>query len=200
MDKRDIQRPLIGRREAGLMMLSGLALAGCGGTPDLAPIPPETVMGEPIRMAAASMDVETAFEPVPGDSNIGYILDKSPAQQLTEWAYSKLVPAGDSGSLEITITRAALTEERLPPPEGGFSIFKDEQNRLVRVEFEAVFRLRNSRGGRRNTARLTVTASYERTISESASVNEADQIRNYVVAEGLARFDQELRGKLKPGG
>ena len=187
-----LHRPL-GRRRAGILVLSGFVLAGCGsaGAEGLG----LTRTGAPVRLGVAAVDVINAYTPAAGGQHIGHLLPRSPAERLEEWAESRLIPGDNRGNLLVTITRASLTEEALDSSGGFSSFFTNEQSRLVRVEFEGVFQFSHPEGGRSMT--ITVRTAHEHSIAESASTSEADEIRTGVVTEGLARLDQEFRRQLR---
>ena len=195
METTDDAYPVIGRRQAGFLMLSGLALAGFGVAGARAQHLGSTPTGGPIWLDISTVDVVAAYTPGSAATHIENRLPKSPAEQFEEWAGARLVPEGAQGTLQVTIVRASLTEEELETAKGFKAFFRDEQSRLVRVEFEGVFQFSDPGAGRSMT--LTVRSGYEHSIAESASISEADEIRMGVVTEGLALFDQEFRKELR---
>lgn len=191
--------PAIGRRRAGVLMLSGLVLAGHGATGTAAASGEKeigsTAMGGPMRLGVTGMDVVTIYTPGSSESHIEHRLPRTPAEQFEEWARTRLAPEDDRGSLQVTVVKASLTEEELPAGKGFSAFFRDEQSRLVHVEFEGVFHFSHpERGG---SMTITVMSEYEHSIAESASTSEADKVRMGVVTEGLALFDQEFRRQLR---
>ena len=173
--------PAIGRRRAGVLMLSGLVLAGHGATGTAAASGEKeigsTAMGGPMRLGVTGMDVVTIYTPGSSESHIEHRLPRTPAEQFEEWARTRLAPEDDRGSLQVTVVKASLTEEELPAGKGFSAFFRDEQSRLVHVEFEGVFHFSHPERG--------------------ASTSEADKVRMGVVTEGLALFDQEFRRQLR---
>ena len=189
MDKGSIAQPPVDRRSAGLLMLSCLALAGCA-VPGAAP-PGSFSVGTPMRLGVASLDIINAYEAPSSSPHIDHLLTPTPSENFTKWAETRLVPLEDRGNCLMTITRAAVTEERLPSGGRVRDLVRDEQDRLVKIELEATFSFTHPAGNRYAT--LSVEASYEHSIPESATPADADRVRMAVMEEGLARFDQEFR-------
>lgn len=184
--------PVISRREAGLMLLSGIALAGCQKVD--VERPALTQPGPGIDLGVASIDIINDYTSPGVRPYIDHIYLPAPVQQLSEWARMKLYPVEDRGNLLITITRAAMTEENLESSESLAALFTNEQSRLIRVEMQAIFSFSHPRNNR--SATLTVVSNYETSIADNTTPAEADDIRYRTVQEGIGRFDQEFRNQL----
>ena len=195
MDTTDDTNPVIDRRQAGLLMLSGLALAGFGVSGARAQQLGSTMIGGPIWLDVATVDVVNAYKPGSAGTHIENRLPRSPAKQFEDWVQTRLVPEGAHGNLQVTIVRAALTEVGLEPGGWFTDLLHDEQSRLVRVEFEGVFQFSDLKGARSMT--ITVKSDNEYSIAESASPSKADKIRMGVVTGGLVLLDRELRKQLQ---
>ena len=181
------------RREAGLMILSGLALAGCGANGVGASV--RTFVGHPMTVGVASIDVINAYTSPSAPPHIDHLLERSPADRMRRWAETRLIAGGERGNLMVTIGKASLTEEALDTSSGVKALLTDEQSRLVRVELEAAFAFSHPEG--RRSVTMNVGAVYERSIAESATVAEADRVRDIVVEEGLGSFDREFRQRIE---
>lgn len=180
------------RTATRLLLLTPLVLAGC----KAATLPAKTMtpVGGPIRLGVSAIDILNEYAAPGVRPHIDHILNPSPASRLMAWAGETLAPADDRGNLLMTITRAALTEERLDGDESLKGLFTNEQTRLIRIEIEAYFSFSHPQSSR--SATLTVKAAYETTIAESTTPKEADQVRLAVIDEGVGRFDAEFRRQL----
>lgn len=188
-----IRQPVISRRHANLLLLSGLLLPGCQTT--AAPPPPkQTLPGGPVMLGVAAVDIINDYAAPTAKPHIDHLITPSPADQLAEWAGTTLTPRDDRGNLLMTINRAALIEQKLETTDGFSGLFKNEQSRLVRVELQGIFSFSHPVNSR--SATLTVVANYESSIPDNSTPVEADALRLRVIAEGIGRFDMEFRKQL----
>ena len=174
------------------MILSGLALAGCGASGVGASV--RASVGRPMTVGVASIDIINEATSPSTPPHIGHLLEQTPGDRMTRWAETRLIPGDERGNLLVTVRKASLTEESLATSKGVKALLKDEQSRLVRVEFEVAFSFSHPEG--RRSATMTVGSQYERSIAESATAAEADRVRNSVLEEGLGSFDQEFRRQI----
>mgnify|MGYP005742925465 FL=1 len=175
-----------------VMLSAGFLLTACKTTEIAQPEP--TAIGGQVVLGVASIDIINDYVAPSAKPYVDHLYAPSPAQQLSNWAGSILTPVDNRGNLLMTINRAALIEEKIAGGEGISSLFKNEQARLVRVELEGIFSFGHPDGNR--SATLTVVARFESSIPQDSTPAEADTIRMNIIAEGIARFDQEFRKQL----
>ena len=58
-------------------------------------------------------------------------------RSMIKWAQQVVVPKGASGELILNISEASIKQEDLPPSEGFFNSFKDNQDTQIRVTLNA---------------------------------------------------------------
>ena len=170
-------------------LLSGVLLFSAGISAARADLPPLPVL-------VANVDVINDYKSPRTPPYTDYRQKRPPVDYLIDWGETALKPQAPQGNLLLAITRAALTEEEIPPSGGIVDLFTDEQDRLLRVEFEASFSFTHPQN--RRSAVVTIKTYYETSIAESTSPAEADRIRIQVIKTGIERFDTEFRAQFAP--
>lgn len=174
-------------------MLSVVMLTACQTTP--APAPEVIRPGSPLALGVAAVDIITDYTSPGTAPYIDQDYRPSPAVQLTQWAEQTLTPDLDDGNLLLAITKASLKEVEIAGDDGLKALFTDEQRLLVTVEYEGILSFTHPLNNR--SATLTVVATAQSSIPDSATPDEAQQLRQQVVRNGIGRFDQELRRQLR---
>ena len=189
------RRAMIKQAGAGLTLPLTLPFLVSACQTHEAPRPKITKPGGMVNLGVAAVDVINDYK-TPSDAiYIDQIFTPSPAQQMTDWANTKLLPLDDRGNLLVTITAAEMTERDIQSDDGLKALFTNEQRLLVAVKLEGIFSFSHPENNR--SATLTVQSEAQSSIADNTSPVDADAIRLRVIHEAMGLFDQEFRRQLR---
>lgn len=174
-----------------------LAVAGCGTTSGELKAPPKFTKADyiPIHLNARRLEIVENWQMPMQTPYIGHLQNPYPSNVVAEWAATVLVPAGGSGEIIFDISRAAVTEIRLPMKTGLKSTFTDEQSLKIKAELEARLMWLQPVGGSQALANLS--ASYSVTIAESATANDYNSAVQEALLNALGELDRKARSELQ---
>ena len=109
-DRRTRTGRRIRRAMGALLACAALALAGCAPPPP--PAYPQIDFGgrAPIRIAAAALEVVDLYRPPLAAPHVEHVSPAIPSLVFKRWAERRLVPAGGSAALRVTIEDARIVE------------------------------------------------------------------------------------------
>ena len=176
-----------------VMALVVMALTACA--PSQSP-PQITPTGAPINLGIASLDIINDYVSPKQKPHIDHIISPSPATQLSQWAQETLNPDDQKGNLLLSILDASMTQQDIQQQEENLNtLFTDQQRTLVRVQLKGILFFNHPDG--RKSATLTIEASSEKSIADSTTPAQTDNIRTATIRDAIGVFDRELRTQLQ---
>lgn len=186
-------------RRLGAVLLLGLT-AACAEPP--APSAPSSVSFEArpaIRLDIASVTVDNRFNSSGRDPYVEHLHRISPSSVAQAWARARLVASGNGGTATLTIIDGSVIAEELEKKGGLTGIFGDQLDTRLKARLKA--RLAVERPGPRQgdfgSWSADVDASAQRTILESASLNERDAAYAALMQSLAAQFDAALTAEIE---
>lgn len=179
-----------------IMVAMGLVTA-CGTSTNGAKAPPKFDSGgyAAIAMNARRLEIVENWQMPMEAPYIGHFQTPYPSNIVAEWAASVLQPAGGSGELILDISKASVTNEKLPRETNLQGILSDQQDTKIRVELVARLMWLQPVGGAR--AMVNLSASQSKTIPESSTPNEFDRAVKETLLLALAALDRQARDELQ---
>lgn len=176
---------------AGLSLGSGAILVSCAGPPPAPSFPDLRFTGEPpLLLRAAQIEIRTFYQPTDGDS----AYPVSPLHALQNWARDRLHANGEGGPARFTIANASATVKSLSVQGGLSGTFTDQVSQQYDVAVDAALEILDTTGATLRTMRVTATRS--RSVLQSASANDREQVRYDMVRELMADFDSQAQSRI----
>lgn len=175
-------------------------LAACAGDPP-APKLAQPVSFEarpPMRIAVAFVSVDSFFTPSGRDPHVEHLHKVTPETVARSWAKARLVATGGPGTAALKILDGAVISEQLEKKGGLTGIFGDQLDTRLKARLKARFIVEKP-DAEGNPASWTadVDATAERTILESASLNERDEAYAVLMQSLAAKFDAALTAEIE---
>ena len=182
--------------------LAALMLASACTTEPSAPAGPKAVSFEaqaPLRLDVASIAVDSRYQAPGRAPNIEHLYGVTPVSAARAWAASRLVGVGPRGTAVLTVLDGSVVSEDLPKKGGLTGIFGDQRD--VRLTARLRARLAVDRPGERpgelDQWSVDVEASANRTVLESASLNERDAAYGLLMQQLAREFDTALTAEIR---
>ena len=201
MNCNDASRSHLTRRAAAaLLFCAALLPAACATEPAPARRDMIGFAGSPrIGLDVASIAVDDRYNSPGKPPYVEHIHPQTPAGIAQRWADDKLVAAGSRGIATLTILDGSVTEEKLATKGGVEGFFGDQLDTRLRAHLKA--RLTVSRPGTQpgesSTFSADVNATGERTILQSASLNERDAAYDGLMRSLAQQFDSALEAEVR---
>jgi len=175
--------------------LLALVLAACQ-TPPRTSFPELTYSHlEPIRLAAAEIEVKDAYVPPLRAPNVEHQMPVAPAAAATRWARDRLQPGGPEGRAVFTIVDAGVVETKLKGSDGLEGVFTTDQSErydaTLAIEIDIYDRAGVRLGG------VTSTVKRSRTVAENASLAERDQVWFSLTEAMMTDLDREVEAAIR---
>lgn len=173
-----------------------LGLTGCGATSKSVTAPPKLQTSDfsPLALNARRLEIVENWQMPMQDPYVGHMMSPYPSNVVAEWAASVLQPAGGSGEIIFDISRAAVTEIKLPHKTGLQNAFTDQQDKKIKVDLEARLMWLQPVGG--TQAMINLKAFQSVTIPESSTANEYNAAVKETLLQAVAALDQQARAEL----
>lgn len=190
-------------RIAGAVLAALMLTSACTTEPS-APAGPKPVSFEaqaPLRLDIASITVDSRYQPPGRAPNIEHLYSVTPVSAARAWAQARLVGVGPRGTAVLTVLDGSVISEDLPKKGGLTGIFGDQQD----VHLTARLRARldvdrpGERAGELSQWSVNVEASANRTVLESASLNERDAAYGLLMQQLAREFDAALTAETRRG-
>lgn len=188
------------KNKAAFALLAAAALLVACTTEPPAPRGPKPIAfeaSEPIRIPVAFVAVDARFTPPGRAPNIEHLHKVTPETVARSWAQARLVATGGPGTASLTILDGSVVSEELEKKGGLTSMFGDQQD--VRLKARLKARLTVERPVTNGFTSWTgeVDAHAERTVLESASLNERDEAYGKLMQSLADKFDQALTAEIE---
>ena len=172
-------------------------LAGCEAAPaGYTPQPISFAATAPMRVDVAEIRVVENYQSSMHAPNVEYEFATPPAAALKQWAKQRLVAAGPTGVLEVSIDDASVKEVPLPKTEGIKGIFTDDQDARYDARMSITMRLYNGENAM-SVASADVVVERSRSIHEKATIDERERMFDMMTREMIATFDQQATARLR---
>lgn len=173
------------------------SLSACGTTSSGIKAPPKlnTADYAALSLNARRLEIVENWQMPMETPYIGHLQTPYPSNVVSEWAASTLRPAGGSGEVIFDISRAAITEIKLPRQTGLSSAFTDEQSVKVKAEIQARLMWLQPVGG--NQAMAQLQASHSVTLAESSTANEFNAAVQEALLQAVKALDAQTRNELQ---
>jgi hypothetical protein len=177
-----------------------LLLTACAGDPPR-PTASAAVSFEarpPIRLAVAFISVDSFFTPPGRAPHVEHLHDVTPETVARSWARARLVSTGGPGTAALAILEGSVVSEDLKKKGGLTGIFGDQQDVKLKARLKARLTVeRPGAGGGAATWTAEVDAYADRTVLESASLNERDEAYAKLMQSLAAEFDRSLTAEIQ---
>ena len=198
MNRPDLSRLSL-RRILSLALVIPL-LAACAGDPP-APAAPQAISFEArpvLRLDIASVTVDNRFTSSNREPHIEHLHTESPVTIARSWALTRLAATGNRGRATLVILDGTVVSERLEKKGGLTGIFGDQLDTRLKARLKARLVVeRPSPDGGSGSWSADVDATAERTILESASLNERDAAYTALMQSLAAKFDAALMAEVE---
>ena len=170
-------------------------LAACAGDPP-APVAAQPISFEArpvLRLDIANVTVDNRFTSSNRQPYIEHLHTESPATIARSWALTRLVATGNRGKATLVILDGTVVSERLEKKGGLTGLFGDQLDPRLKARLKARLVVeRPSPDGGSGSWSADVDATAERTILESASLNEREAAYAALMQGLAAKFDAAL--------
>ncbi|MEQ8266332.1 MAG: hypothetical protein RH982_03985 [Parvibaculum sp.] len=185
-------------RRFGAVLLLGL-VAACAEPP--APAVSSGVSFEarpPIRLSIAFVAVDSYFTPSGRAPYVEHLHKVSPESIARSWAQARLVATGGPGTASLAILDGTVISEDLDKKGGLTGVFGDQLDVRLRARLKARLTVeRPDAQGNPASWTAEVDTNAERTILESASLNERDAAYAAMMQALAAKFDAALTAEVE---
>ena len=183
-----------------VLAAAALFLAACTTEPP-APSGPRSVTfeaREPIRIPVAFVAVDAHFTPPGRAPNIEHLHKVTPETVARSWAQARLVATGGPGTASLAILDGSVVSEELEKKGGLTGMFGDQQDVRLKARLKAKLTVERP-GADGGSASWTgeVDAHAERTVLESASLNDRDEAYGKLMQSLATKFDEALTAEIE---
>jgi hypothetical protein len=189
------------KNKAAFAVLAAAAFLVACTTEPPAPSGPKPITfeaSEPIRIPVAFIAVDAYFTPPGRAPNIEHLHKITPESVARSWAQARLVATGGPGTASLAILDGSVVSEELEKKGGLTGVFGDQQDVKLKARLKA--RLTVERPGAQGggtTWTAEVDAYADRTVLESASLNERDEAYGKLMQSLAAEFDRSLTAEIQ---
>lgn len=174
-------------------------LAACAGDPPVANVP-QSVSFEArpaFRIPVAFVAVDSHFTSSGRAPYVEHLHNVSPETVARSWAQARLVATGGSGTASLAILDGTVISEQLDKKGGLTGVFGDQLDTRLKARLKARLTIEKP-DAEGNPASWTanVDATAERTILESASLNERDEAYAALMQSLARQFDAALTAEV----
>ncbi|PKP78389.1 MAG: hypothetical protein CVT81_04510 [Alphaproteobacteria bacterium HGW-Alphaproteobacteria-3] len=167
-------------------------IAACAGDPP-ALASPASVSFEArpaLRLDIASVAVDSRFHSSGREPYVEHLHKVTPSAVARSWADARLVASGNRGTAVLTVFDGTVTQERLEKKGGLTGLFGDQLDTRLKARLKARLTVeRPAPDGGSGTWSAEVDVTAERTVLESASLNERDAAYTALMQALAAKFD-----------
>ncbi|MES1989346.1 MAG: hypothetical protein V4441_00150 [Pseudomonadota bacterium] len=177
--------------------VSLLAVAACADTPPPAPKSDIGFTGAPIRLDVETTAIDNHYSPSGKAPNIEQLHEVTPSAVAERWLTTRVVPVGTQGQAILNVYDARVVEEKLKTKGGLTGFFGDQVDTKIigTLRAELTVMQPKSSGGVA-TYKAGVTATSERTLLQSATLNERDQAYFDLTKKLAEEFDRLMTAQV----
>ena len=170
--------------------LSVILLAACA-TPPPSPQFPQLTFTHvpPIRLDARRLTIVDDYKTA-GRSDVSQGMPVPPAVAVHQWANDRLVPAGNSGQIVVTITEASVIETALEKTKGVRGVVTTDQSERYDGRLAVKVEIRDTAA--RRGGDVSAVATRSRTVAENVSLNQRDKVWFEITESMIQDLDREL--------
>lgn len=183
---------------AALALIGLAALPGCASEPAPAPQPTLGFSGKPLQLDVASIAVDNRYNPPGVAPNIEQLHTVTPSTIAQRWADTRLVAVGSRGLATLTILDARVIESKLPVKGGLTGFFEDQADTKITGTLRAELTVSQpgAQQGAYSNYKASVNATADRTILQSANLNERDRAYFELMQLLSRKFDATLTAEM----
>ncbi|ABS62028.1 conserved hypothetical protein [Parvibaculum lavamentivorans DS-1] len=187
-------------RRLGAVVFLGLLAAACAGDP---PPPPASAnvsfeARSAFQIPVAFVAVDSYFTPSGRAPYVEHLHKVSPESIARAWARARLVATGGPGTASLAILDGTVISEQLDKKGGLTGVFGDQLDTRLKARLKARLTVeRPDAEGNPASWMAEVDATAERTILESASLNERDAAYAALMQSLAEKFDAALTAEVE---
>jgi hypothetical protein len=174
-----------------------LGLAGCQAPSE--PMPnyaaPSFSDKAPFRLNASDIRVVEVYEPPLTPPNVDHLSPVSPGNAMKRWISDRLVAAGTTGSVEVEILDASITETPLPVTSGVKGSFTNDQQLRYRGNLKVQIKYYSGNNAL-SEAQAEASATKSLTVAEDATVLDREKALVSISSELVRMIDRELEKQI----
>jgi hypothetical protein len=189
----------LSRHVAAALLLLGLAaLPGCANEPPPPPQPTLGFSGKPLKLNVASIALDERYNPPGVAPNVEQLHSVTPSTIARRWADTRLVAVGSRGLATLTIFDASVVESKLPVKGGLTGFFGDQADTKITgtLRAELTVSMPGTQEGAYSNYKASVNATGEKTILQSANLNDRDQAYFELMQLIAQKFDTALTAEV----
>lgn len=154
-----------------------MLFGACAKEPPPAPKAEIGFVGKPIKLAIASIAIDERYNPPGRAPHVEQLHAVTPSAIARRWADTRLVAVGNRGIATLTILDGSVVEAKLPVKGGVEGFFGDQADTKLMATLKAKLDLSRpgERAGEYATYSASVLATGEKTILQSANLNDRDR-------------------------
>ncbi len=171
-----------------------LLATACTEAPASTALAPIRFTQPPMKVSVAQVRVENLTPALPGA--VDAQMPTPPAAAVTQWVNDRLVAAGSSGYMVVSMQNASMIETKLAKTDGIKGFFTDDQDAKYTGTLVVNFRLFN---GISTTpvAEANVNVARGRSINEDATLAQRELFYHQLVSDMMQAFNGEAETQLR---
>lgn len=183
----------------GAAIVLALLTAACAGDPPAAPSSSISFEARPaFRIPVAFVAVDSYFTPSGRAPYVEHLHKTSPESVARSWAQARLVATGGNGTASLAILDGTVISEQLDKKGGLTGLFGDQLDTRLKARLKARLTIEKpDEQGNPASWTADVDATAERTILESASLNERDAAYAALMQSLAQKFDAALTAEVE---
>jgi len=151
-----------------------------------------------LRIDIANVTTDSRFNSSGREPYVEHLHKVTPSTIARGWADARLVASGNRGTAVLTVLDGTVTQERLEKKGGLTGLFGDQLDTRLKARLKARLAVeRPTPDGGLGTWSAEVDVTAERTVLESASLNERDAAYAALMQALAAKFDTELTAEVQ---
>jgi hypothetical protein len=180
-----------------LVLLGGLALAGCAATPPRAAFAEITFAHLPrIALDVARIEVVDEFVAPLEPPHVEREFPVKPASVVRRWVGDRIDAMGLNRTLRHVVTDASATEETLGTQGGVTGFFTNDQEKRYALALAARLEI-VADDGRFVEAHVAARADGSATVAEDATLEERDRVLYRLTEQVAQALDRELEAAIR---
>ena len=173
------------------------AVAACADTPPPAPKGDIGFTGAPIRLDVETTAIDNHYSPSGKAPNIEQLHEVTPSSIAERWLQTRVVPIGTQGQAILNVYDARVVEESLKTKGGLTGFFGDQVDTKITGTLRAELTVMQPKAsGGVAVYKAGVTATSERTLLQSATLNERDKAYFDLTKKLAEEFDRLMTAEV----
>jgi hypothetical protein len=180
-----------------MLVILGLALAGCSNTPPPMGAPPPISFADekPYAFDVARVEIVSKYVAPSTPPHIEYELAASPENALRRWAQDRLQPKGTVGTLRVVINDASATEVTLPKDPNASTLFNNGPQSKIDMSLDVSLQMLDDR--QFVVSEVTGKSMRSQTLATDLKLNERDKILRDMVVDLVKGFGQQVDPQIR---